>query len=350
MRPGHFDTFAPVCPCCRKGGDAVRLEIFQVLAEQDGHILQGIILCPACGREYPILDGLPLLLADLRLYLSQALPVLMERSDVAPALMGLFFDAAGPGSVGEGIRRHLSSYGWDHYGEFDPDENQGGAGAVARCLERGLELLPYPAQGPCLDLGCGPGRSSFALAERVDGPVLGIDLSFPLIRLGAQVLRHGRVRYPCRRVGLVYDQRDFAVPLAGAERVDFWVCDLAVLPFDGPRFGLASALNLVDCLPVPAQAPAALAQVLRPDGQAILATPYDWSESVTLVENWLGGHSARGPHGGAAEPLLRQLLDGSTGLRLAAEDEDVPWQVRLHDRATMTYRAHLVTAVNGSPQ
>ena len=350
MRRSHFSAFAPICPRCHARGEDAPLTLALVFDEQDGHVLQGIITCPVCRQEFPIIDGLPLLLADLRGYVGPAMPVLLARRDLAPPLMSVLTDAAGPGGVVDSVRQTLSSYAWDHYGEFDPEEAAGSGnspGAVARCLNAGLELLPFPPAGPAIDLGCGPGRSTFALAARVEGPVLGIDLSFPLIALGAQVLRHGRLGYARRRIGLVYDQRDFAVPMEAAARVDFWVCDVQALPFRPGQFGMVGALNLIDCLQAPADGLAAIAGLLRPGGQAVLATPYDWSGSVTPVERWLGGHSQRGSHGGAGESVLRHLL-GDGGLALAAEDGDVLWQVRLHDRAIMRYSAHLVAATKGA--
>ncbi len=43
------------------------LEITYVLAEEAGELREGILGCPepACQREYPVVDGLPLLFADL---------------------------------------------------------------------------------------------------------------------------------------------------------------------------------------------------------------------------------------------------------------------------------------------
>jgi hypothetical protein len=37
-----------------------------------------------------------------------------------------------------------------------------------------------------------------------------------------------------------------------------------------------------------------------------------------------------------------------SGLRIVAELDDLPWQVRLHDRAAMTYRVHLVAVQKAS--
>ena len=110
------------------------------------------------------------------------------------------------------------------------------------------------------------------------------------------------------------------------------------------------SLNLLDAIPDPLGHLRELARVLRSGGQAMIGSPYDWSASATAVEGWLGGHSQRGPGGGASESVVRALLTPGAhpasleDLHLTGEIDDIPWSVRLHDRATMLYRVHLSLA------
>ena len=80
---------------------------------------------------------------------------------------------------------------------------------------------------------------------------LGIDLNFAMLRLASEVLRTGRVSYPRRRVGVVYDRREFPARFANAESVDFWACDAAALPFPAGTFSLAVNMNVLDCVSSP---------------------------------------------------------------------------------------------------
>jgi len=222
-------------------------------------------------------------------------------------------------------------------------------GAVRRCLVRLLDMAaPIGVVERALDVGCGAGRSAFTLAERHPRAlVLGIDTNLGLLRL-AQGAAHGTVSYPRRRIGLVYDRRRFPVSLIGSERVDFWACDALALPFAAASADLVAALNLLDCVAEPRRLLAGLAEVLRRDGRLLLATPYDWSTRATPVETWIGGHSQRAAHRGAAEPFLRSLLTAGEhpqsvpGLRLLEEMHAWPWQTRLHERSTVSYRSHLL--------
>ncbi|MDA8249610.1 MAG: methyltransferase domain-containing protein [Rhodospirillales bacterium] len=355
MRRRHFAAFAPHCPrCAADGAGRHPLQLADVRAAQDEDVIAGILHCsrPECRHEYPIIDGVPLILPGLRPLLAERGIELMLRDDLDPALESLLGDAIGPASWFDTLRQTLSTYAWDGWADLDPEEPvapDSAPGAVRRCLARLLDLAgPGPA-ARVLDPGCGAGRTSFDLAAAAPGAlVLGLDLNLALLRLAQRAARGGTISYPRRRVGLVYDRRHFAVDLPGAERVDFWACDALALPFAPGAADLVAALNLLDCVAEPARLLAELAAALAPGGRLLLATPYDWSARATPLETWIGGHSQRGAHQGAAEPLLRALLTADahprsvSGLAALGEDPAFPWQTRLHDRATMRYASHLL--------
>ncbi len=74
------------------------------------------------------------------------------------------------------------------------------------------------------------------------------------------------------------------------------------------------------------------------------------SQGRANTEAWIGGHSQRGVHRGSSEHLLRSLLTPGAhpaaidGVRIIADDESLPWRVRLHDRSAVDYRTHLIVA------
>lgn len=355
MRRLHFEALRPVCPVCRGAGRGDQpLVLGPVARETDGDVLEGMLRCTgaACLREYPIIDGIPLLIADLRGYVAGAVDQITARDDLSPVTESLLGDCCGPGSPYVTAREHLSAYAWDHYGDLDPDEGDSDArpGSARRVLERALALgEPLPG-GPVIDIGCSVGRTSFELAGHTGGLVLGVDLSFSMLRVAGDILRTGQVRYPRREVGVVYGRRAFTADFDGRERVDFWACDAAALPFPDASFGLATSLNVVDCVQSPVDALRDQIRVLAPGGRAVITTPYDWSPGATPMEAWLGGHSQRGEAGGAAEPVLRALLTPGAhpaslpAVRLVSEELRVPWQVRLHGRGVMTYHVHVAVA------
>ena len=335
----------------------MQLELAAVLEETDGVIVHGMIHCPepACMQEYPILDGIPVLVPDVRAWVGANLSHLTARTDLPHLLESLLGDAAGPGSVFDATRQHLSTYGWDHWADLDPARTDPGqASRVAACFMQGMALLegagaPH-SRGPVVDLGCSVGRVAFEWASRVDDLVLGVDVNFSMLQVAQRILREGLVSYPLRRIGVVYDRVAHSVASPGAERVDFWAADALALPFRAGVFGAGTALNLLDCVGAPSRFLDGAAAVLRQGAPFLLATPYDWSPSVTPMEQWIGGHSQRGPTRGAAEPFLRTLLTpgahpaSTARLEMLGEVERVPWHARLHDRSTVEYAVHLVAA------
>lgn len=359
MKRQHFEAFRPICPVCRAQTPSRMspLTISQVARGSEDVIREGILLCSdaGCQREYPVIDGIPLIFAGLRDWIASNIQQIRARDDVSELIESLLGDCCGPQSAFDTVRQHLSSYVRDHYGDLDPQESPQGPdtaepGSVLRLLDACLQVAGPGDDGPILDLGCGPGRTSFALAQQTRGLVLGVDLNYPMLRTATRVLRDRIVSYPRRRVGLVYDRREFAVELPDTERVDFWACDAAALPFADNTFRQTIGLNLVDCAQDPLGLLQSLARVTSSGGRIVMACPYDWSTGATPVERWLGGHSQRSPLRGDSATLLRSLMTPGAhpaaidGLRIVAERDGLPWQVRLHERSTMQYSVDLLVA------
>jgi len=329
LRRRHFETLRPLCLVC----DArAPLAVSSAIREEGGDLIEGILACSndACRREYPVIDGIPILVGPIRAWLAANPLQVLQRDDLSAEVESLIGDALGGGSAFDTLRQHTGIYAGDHYG-----------GAPHALLDH----VPS-SDGPAIDIGCATGGTTFGIAERVSDLTLGVDLNFAMLRVASRALREGRVRYARRRVGLVYDRVDQAVNLPARDRADFWCCDAAALPFAEGTFALAASLNVIDCAAAPQQALAELARMLRGGGAAVVATPYDWAPTATPVENWIGGHSQRGPHGGASEPLLRALL-AAQGLEIVSEEEHVRWRVRLHDRNSVDYDVHVVRARKG---
>jgi SAM-dependent methyltransferase len=326
-----------------------------VLAEEDGDVLEGMLQCPAeaCMREHPIIDGIPMIVDDIRSYVLGQFGQMAQRDDLSATMRGLIGDCLGPDSEFERNRYHLSTYGRSHYGDLDPDLPLARERCLVGLFDRGVSMLDArPAaeigSGVWLDIGCSVGRTTFEMAAHTCDLVVGVDLNFGMLRMARQVARQGRVRHPLRQGGIVYRERDFAVDLRGRAQAEFWACDAMALPFANRNFAGALSFNITDCVPSPVAHLMELGRVLGHDAQAIVTTPYDWSSNATPLANWIGGHSQRSNNAGQSTRELRRVLsedaqpEHDTRMVVAREEENVPWYVYVHERATMEYRVHVV--------
>ena len=126
MRRQHFETLRPVCPVCSEAtGQSHDLKLALVAKEVGEHIIEGLIHCSNvnCQREYPIIDGIPLIIKDIRSYLADNQFQVCQRTDFSSTIESVLGDCCGQGSLYDAVRQHLSSYAWDHYGDRDPDES-----------------------------------------------------------------------------------------------------------------------------------------------------------------------------------------------------------------------------------
>ncbi|MDE1566877.1 methyltransferase domain-containing protein [Aquabacter sp. P-9] len=303
-----------------------------MVADED--VRAGVLVCPdaACGARYPIVEGAPILVADLSGWLSANLHLLLQNELDHAGAADVIARAVGPDSAFGVVRQQASSYGYDHYGDLEPrlSAPQAQAGGVrsllAQLLKDKLDIA-----GPALDLGCAAGRTAFDLADRTKDLVLGIDLNWPLLRIGRGVIDHGIARFPLRRIGLRYESCAFPAPLDPKGLVDFWVADALNLPFADATFGLVAALNVLDCVSSPRHALHEAERLLLPTGALVLATPFDWAAHATPQAEWHEEASL-------LALLAEAFAPNACPLRPASSPIDLTWNVRLHDRARMDYR------------
>lgn len=325
MRREHLERLRPLCPACRDGV----LEVGTVARADGDDVREGALVCPHCEREHPIVDGIPIVVADLVSWASHQLDALLRRDDLHPLTESLVGDIAGPGGGFDRERSNLSGYGHGHWG----------GGAFGDLFAQATALLDAPPAGAWVDLGCAVGRGTYELARTAELAV-GVDLSFGMLRVAERVRREGRAVFPLRKVGVAYDRVEVEVPDVPAERMSFWCCDIGALPFADEAFAGALSLNVLDCAAAPVDHLTELRRTIAPGSAALLSTPYDWSPAATPFSHWLGGHSQRNSDAGSSARILHRLLP-RLGLGIEAERE-VPWSVYANERSRVQYDLHLM--------
>jgi ubiquinone/menaquinone biosynthesis C-methylase UbiE len=119
-----------------------------------------------------------------------------------------------------------------------------------------LALLAPKAGERALDIGCGPGLTTEALARAVgpQGGVLGVDIAPPMLTIA--------------------QQRCASLP-----QVTFGMADVTQLPYQAASFDIALASQVYEYVEQIDQALTELARVIRPGGRAVLVDT-DWESAV----------------------------------------------------------------------
>lgn len=354
MKRALLDRLRPVCPrCLRAGADASALVLGLVTDQSDDDIVTGSLSCPepTCRQEYPIIDGIPVLVPDVRGWMQVHHAEVLARRDLDPATESVLGDCLDPAGSFNQTRHHVSIYAADHYGTdgLPPVGASSPAMSVHDLLTAGLETIRQLPNGPVLDLGCSVGGTTLRMSALApDRPVLGMDLSWGMLRLGRDALTNGRVTFSLKDVGLVYRRVRRDLDSLPGPLVDFWIGDALWPPFPPATFGSVIALNLLDCVQSPVQALVSIDRILTPQGCCLVATPYDWTIGATPIEGWIGGHSQRSADMGLPERRMAAILRGGDhalpGLRLRMQQcHTRPWRVRLSSRSILEYSTDLMT-------
>ena len=321
-----------VCPGCRTlAPDGSRLDVRTL--ERAGELLR----C-ACGRCYPVIDGVPIVLADPAAFLRAEIASVVER-DLDPAVMAALVEAGPDDAPYPRLLEHLSTYLDAHWGaQATPPVDDGAAALAARIAARASAPVDL-----AVELGCSVGRFVSELARGADH-VVGLDLQPAAVRRARRLLDGAPLAYARREVGRHYlpaviTPGDRAVP---AGRRTLLCADALDPPLIPGVYGRVLALNLLDSVHDPRQLLGVVDLLCRPGGEIILASPYAWQSGVVDDRHRLGG----------ADPAaaLVALLRAGTGLsgRYVVEDEaELAWPLRRDARTQVTYRTHYLRARKG---
>ena len=318
-----------VCPGCRVlGEDGLSVRTLE---------RRGDLLVCACGRRYPVLDGVPLVMADPTQYLLGELPALIEGE--IPLEVGEVLAETGPDDAPYArLLEHLSIYLDAHWGDraVPPPDGLGPAWPLAELAARVAARADAPVQ-QAVELGCSTGRIVAELAAGAE-QVVGLDLHMGALRRARRLLAGQPVRYGRRRAGRHYT----AVEVSAARAIPqvTWLCaDALDPPLVPEQFGRVVAFNLLDSVRKPRQLLSVLDALCAPGGELLLSSPYAWQSAVVDESERFGG----------ADPAswLRQQLERGDELRASYQIEDeaeLPWTLRKDARSSVTYQVHYLRA------
>jgi uncharacterized protein YbaR (Trm112 family)/SAM-dependent methyltransferase len=312
-----------VCPGCRTlSGD--RLDVRTLDRSGD-------VLACECGRRYPIVDDVPIVMGDSSAYLRSEIATIVER-ELAPEVAGLLV-AGGPDDAPyPRMLEHLSIYLDAHWAD---SATPAADFALAPFVER---IAALPRVGIAVELGCSVGR---VLAELPAERAIGLDMHFGAVRRARRLLAGESLAYARREIG-----RHYAAATATGKRTtdrELVCADALDPPLLPDIFDRVIALNLLDSVAHPRQLLSVIDGLCAIGGEIIVSSPYAWQSSVMGEDERFGG----------ADPAaaLRELLTGGIGLRARYRIEDeseISWTLRRDARSSVTYRTHYVRARKGT--
>ena len=273
------------------------LELAEELETREGEVITGTLECAECQLSWPVLGGMPIMLADPGAYLSSyresVLTSLVEEGLASPSALALV-DEFAKGYESEAMR-YADDWTSEESGEEVPVLTSGGEALasfqklVAANQSQGLagsvlQMLGSERYDTVIEVGPGAGGLSALLAPRCDNLVL-VDIS----------LR-----------SLLRAQRAAA---SGETQVAALVGDAGALEMASDWASAVIAANLVDLLDEPGRFLVSVSRWLVRQGDFVLTTP----------EPSLGSES---------DDALRDLME-SLEYKIDELSDGIPW-IRMH--------------------
>ena len=278
---------------CVNCGSKLELDSFK----QDKEIIEGILECPKCHGQYPIIEKIPILWNDFSLYLSSRkklggkLYQLIENSTLKKFCKSLLSNISQTPEDRTALEERWSliyqnSKSSKFYSEIQKN------------------LISLQKSNLVLEYGCSIGTMTSFLAKS-NGMVFGVDRSFSALRIAKKLSKNN----------LDYIVADFLSPIFGKFQFDL-VLALNVLELVEPTEFLKHVSKQID------------------KGYFVISDPYDFDRGSNSVKKLLD------------EKLLRMNLQ-NLDFKITPETKmpsHMSWILKLNPRATLNYDVDLVIA------
>ena len=301
--------------CINHSSKQKKLRLDQFLSH-DNDCHEGFLVCEECGIQYPIINGVPIIVRNFESYVQERTRILGDwilKTSTSPIRNFLREKVK---SVDPKLTTHnkyefnseyFNSYMWTHYDFRDNDKFLSLFKYRVRpdeIYKKAIQELEVKVTGKSLDLGCAIGASSLNLAKKVSFSY-GVDLSYSFIMEARR-----------RATGL--------------SNIEYLVCDIANLPFKSSSFDVILALNILDRTDFD-KALLSLDRCLISGGELVITDPYHQSSDSKSLDSI---------------NLRLSLEKKGYQIRKRTQRESfIPWIIRVNERAYLFYFTDFIYAV-----
>lgn len=188
-----------------------------------------------------------------------------------------------------------------HFGSIDDNSYE-------KMAQLCIDLVTHRKKA--LEIGCGAGRGTFALAKAF-GMVHGVEFTARVVRLATNFKESGKLKYALKVEGelALFVERnlsDFGID-PSHQKVEFWQADPHNMKPYFDEYDLVLVNDTLDTFYDPALFLKTIKERLNQGGLLIIASAYDWDESKTPKAKWLGGFKKNGEKYSTFDALQEHL-------------------------------------------
>lgn len=284
------------------------------LRDEGDECIEGFLTCNTCNSQYPIIQGVPIVLQNFHEYARQRIItygkwiINSKSSKLRDFLKSVGMKIRFPTSNDLYEENHLlyRAYSYNHHNyhfdnrllsllkkKIEPDH-----------IYKMLRKKNLNLGGVGLDIGCSFGSSTFELAKRLPF-VFGVDLSFSFI-LEARKIIHAKM----------------------VKNVEFIVSDAINLPFESRFFQCVITLNLVDRVD-PHKLLASINSCIKDNGKLVLVDPY---------------HFVNENDNDQFDSIQIRKIVKKLGYTINSNESYIPWIVKMNERSYLFYFVDFIVA------
>lgn len=290
----------------------IKLSIKSLICQSENECTEGFLECKECEATFPIIDGVAIIVNDIVGYIETRTEIYgrwilnCKSNDLKEYLKNIGKKISNPTNLDRyeegGIL--FPTYKWMQNANHTEDRLM----KLLRWKIKPNEIhykiihgLNTKLDGIVLDIGCATGTTTLQLTNKFSF-VIGVDLSFSFIKEARKNMYESNI-----------------------SNVEFFVMDIAYVPFSQLKFDLIIALNVIEL--VNTQLFLKMAhKILKPHAEMIIASPYDFNREKTTDKIY-------------DEKSLRDLLR-SSGFEISVKtgsETFTPWILKISERTYLFY-------------